>query len=400
MYFTVSQISQSVELVFANSDDFINVYPSYHQSSGLVYVNVNRADWSISGTQYRWETTYYDINTETVPVIQLVYSYNATQTDKQAQYSAFRTIKAVETTDGKLYLYANSVPAVDFRIRYRLLNKLDLAIPLNRLFSVGLGYGAGYEQLTSYLTSVNPVTGQNTPLASNIPAATLGKAGIMTGDILPRLLKLEDNYNSQLTQPYCIIGYDSAAGVTPITTYYADITSIQAVPADTWYKECELWTKTDASDFTTAVHMFYQQQATVLNLTHIYTGNVTTFSYALAANVLLQNIVGLQLMDTHNATDISYMFAGDTALETLDLSACCLNQVTDIEGLFKNCISLQEIDVTSIDFTKIGTGNIPLIEQDDVFTGIPNDCTIWVSGETQRNAIIAEYPNLTGITYN
>lgn len=399
MYFNVSQVSQSVELVFANTDEFINVYPSYHQTSGLVYVNVESSDWSLVGTQYQWETSYYDINSETVPVIQLVYAYNATQAEKQAQYAAFREIKAVETIENKLYLYANSRPG-NFRIRYRLLNKRDLAIPLNRLFGVGIGYKASYSNLSGYLTAINPITNQTTPLMGNIPVADVGTAGVVSGDIIPRLLKLEGDYNSRLTQPYCIIGYDSASAASPITTYYSDITAIQSVSANTWYKECELWTKTDASDFTTAVHMFYQQQATVLNLTHIYTGSVTTFNYALAANVLLQNIIGLQLLDTHNATDISYMFSGDTALEEIDLSSCCFDSVTDIEGLFKNCTGLQEINVTSIDFTKIGVGNVSLIEQSDVFTGVPNNCTIWVAGENQRDAILAEYPNLTGITYN
>lgn len=400
MRFVVSQISPTIELVFADTEEFINVYPTYHQKSGLIYANVNSTDWVVSGTQYRWETTYPDITVDTVPVIQLVYSYNATASEKQEQYAAFRLVKVVETLEGKLRLYVDTKPTVNFRIRYRLLDKMDLAIPLNRMFGVGLGYQASYNEMTSYLTSINPITGQSLLLSSLVPMASTGTSGIVSADIIARLLKLEDSYNVTMNQPYRIIGYDSASAASPITTYYADITAMQGISADTWYKECEIWTTTDASDFTTAFHMFYQQQATVLNLTHVYTGNVETFSYALAANVLLQSIVGLQLLNTSKAYDISYMFADDVALEEVDLSSCDLSRVTNIEGLFKNCSSLQKINVSSIDFTALGQGDVALIEQPDIFTGVPDNCVIWVAGETQRTAILDNYPNLTGITYN
>lgn len=400
MLFTVSQVSPEVELIFANTDKFINVYPTYHQKGGLIYRNVDSADWVIVGSQYRWEAAYPDINSETVPVIQLVYSYNSSAADRQAQYTAFRTITAVETVEGKLYLYAPANPGVDFRIRYRILNKLDLAISLNRLFGVGLGYTQTYEQLITQMSVFNPVNGQLTSYASAVPQATESRAGSMPGGVLSRIRKLEDLYNLTLSQPYRIEGYASDLAATPITTYYADIASVQAVASDTWYKECEIRTSTDASDFTTAFHLFYQQHATMLNITHIYTGNVTTFSYALAANGFLQRIVGLDLLDTHSATDISYMFAEDTALEELDLSKMCLSQVTNLEGLFKNCSSLTLLDVRSLDFATPLPDGTRLIDQSDVFMGVPDNCTIWVSGEAQRNAILSEYPNLTGITYN
>lgn len=400
MLFTVRQLSPSIELVFDNADEFINVYPAYHQQGSLIYQNVDRSDWSAVGTRYYWECSNAIINTETVPVIQLVYSYNATDIEKQQQYQAFRTISAVETTDGKLRLYAPTIPTYDFRIRYRTLNKMDLAIPLNRLYGVGVGYTATYEQLVSYLTGLNPISGQTMALSSMIPLATENKSGAMPGGILGRLLKLEDIYNQSLTQPYSITGYASDAAATPITTYYSDIASVQAVSPDTWYKECELRTQTDVSDFTTAEYLFYQQHATVLNITHIYTGNVTTFKHAFAANAYMETIIGLHLLDTHNATDISYMFTENASLKKVDLSPLCLDRVTNIEGLFKNCSVIEEINVSNIDFRYNTTSTSSLIDQPDIFTGIPDDCVIWVGGAEQRDAILSKYPNLTGITYN
>lgn len=400
MQFKVSQISPTVELVFENNEKLINVYPAYHQKGGLVYQNVDRDAWTVVGTKYRWFTSAFDITNDTVPVIQLVYSMNATAAEKQQQYLAFKSITVVETVPGKLCFYAPTRPPVDFRIRYRILNKMDLAIPLNKYFGIGLGYGSDYEQLYSYLTALNPVTGNTTCFASSLPAATYNKAGVMPAGVYSRLVKLESLYDDTLEKPYRIDGYASPDSVNPITTYYQTIDEVKEVAANTWYGKCEIRTQTNVSDFTSADYMFYQQQATGLNLTHVYTGNVTTFRYALAANSKLTDITGLQLLDTHNATDISYMFAQNSALKRLDLSSLCLTNLENIEGLFSGCTSLEYLDVTSINFRQNNTREPALINQPNIFDGVPDNCIIWVSGSDQREAILAKYPNLTGITYN
>lgn len=400
MLFKVSQISPAVELVFSDAEKFINVYPAYHQNGDLIYANVNPAAWNLIGTEYRWETTFMGIKDTTVPVIQLIYSYNATQAQRQQQYEAFKSITSVETVENRLYLRAPIRPNVSFRIRYRRLDRMDLAIPLNRYLGIGLGINLNHDSADLSMTALNPLTGQSLLFTSSLQGASVGYAGAMTSDMVARILKLEDTYNQTFTQPYRIEGYASASAETPITTYYADIVSIQAVAQGTWYKECAFYSTTDASDFTTAVRLFYQQQATMLDLIHVYTGNVTSFSYALAANVLLQEIKGLSLLDTHEATDISYMFTDDSALESIDLGACDFRKVLAIEGLFKGCTGLRYLDIRSIDFTKKDGNGTALIEQPDVFTGVPDSCEIWVGGQAQRDALIAVYPNLTGITYN
>lgn len=399
MLFTVNQSASGIELIFEDSDKYINVYPAYHQIGDLNYKNVNAADWSASGSRYVWDTTLPTINSDTVPVIQLVYSYDATEMQKQQQLAAFRTITAVETTSGHLKLFTPIRPTTNFRIRFNVLNRRDLAIALNRPVGVGLGYVAERDRLLAVMTGVNLISGQSVQLSSSIPMATEQKAGILPGGLLARILKLESSYNESLEQPYKIKGYTSDLATDPVSTYYPTISALQSVNPSTWYQDCAIYSMTDTWDFTTAAHLFYQQRAVVLDITHVYTGNVRTFSYALADNSMLQNIKGLSLLDTHNATDISYMFSDDTSLTSLDLSAWDVGNVVNIEGLFKNCLSLALLDIRNFDFTKLVNG-VMLIEQSDIFTGIPDDCVIWVGGEQQRNAILAEYPNLTGITYN
>lgn len=401
MLFTVSQISPQVELVFANSDKFINVYPTYHQVGSLNYRNVDATAWELVGTQYRWETTLPIINVNTVPMIQLVYSYGSTEEQRQQQYDTFRTITAVETVEGSLYLYTAIQPTTDFRIRYRVLNRMDLAISLNRGYAVGVGFTPSYYELMQVLSCVNPTSNDSNTYAASMPLSNNVQCGVMPSGTLARLEKLEKYFNEQcMPTAYKIQGYASASSTVLVTAEYATIADVQAVPPNTWYKECSLYSRTDADDFTTANNLFYQQQATVLNLTHVYTSNVTSFSYALAANSLLTEIIGLHLLDTHNATDISYMFYNDVALTRLDLSQLYLDEVETIEGLFMNCVNLQYLDVRSIDFAYAPPNGDPIITQPNVFTGVPDDAVIIVSGENQYQAIHAVYPNLTNITYN
>ena len=90
----------------------------------------------------------------------------------------------------------------------------------------------------------------------------------------------------------------------------------------------------------------------------------------------------------------------DVALQSVDLGSCDFGRVINIEGLFKGCSALEYIDIRTLDFTRLDAQGNQLITQSDIFTDVPDDCVIWVGGETQYNAIHAVYPNLTGITYN
>lgn len=400
MLFRVSQISATMELVFANSDDFINVYPAYHQKGSLVYTNVNREDWRSQASEYLWETMLPDINTETVPVIQLIYSYNATPSERQAQYAAFRSITAVETITGKLRIYANAIPSVSFRIRFRILNRFDIAPTIDRLFGVGVGCSATPEGVSVNLTALNPISNRTSVLTGAIPAGDNRLPGSMPAGVLSRIAKLEAVYNDSLDEPYRITGYSSDAATDAITTYYPSIASMQELPAGVWYQECEVWTRTNPEDFVTADYLFYEQRATRLDITHVYTGSVRSFRYALAENVRLQEIVGLDLLDTHQATDLSYMFTGDYMLTHIDLSSWDLSKVTNIEGMFRNCLALQELNLQNLDLTKVVAPGVRLIDQHNILAGVPNNCTIWVSGEEQRNALLSVYPDLTNVTYN
>ena len=604
MLFRVSQISPTVELVFANSDKFINVYPEYHQVGDLNYRNVDVAAWSIVGTEYRWSTTLPVINADTVPVIQLIYSYNATQAQRQQQYDAFKSITSVETVENTLHLYTPIQPTVGFRIRFRTLNKVDLAINLNQLYARGLAYQGNPTGLISILTSFNPVANHTQNLAANVPLGTSNAAGAMPAGFTSRLAKLEKalgDLNFQPSKNAKVTGYTDAGQTTLITKYYdevQDVHELSDVPSEyrqveflksdgtqyidtgwswdeggigtaptvhikckgcidgdysifgryrlfnltgsngrlrfygytasqniitdvatgntmhtwelldanlycddvrqnttpdyfpalygsgalgnififarndggiddnggncciasflveekdaytgtvtpicdlvavvrvsdntpgmwdrvshrfltnqgsgtfvtgpeisenPWYGDCILSNRPNTNINSDCSELIKGQLAMTWDVTEFYSSSITDMSYFFADNVNLTQIIGLDLLDTSSLTDISYMFSGDLLLTRLDLSSWITQNIINVEGLFKNCSGLTEIDVRNFDFTHKPDGITALIEQADVFTGVPDNCVIWVGGETQYNAIHAVYPNLTGITYN
>ena len=57
----------------------------------------------------------------------------------------------------------------------------------------------------------------------------------------------------------------------------------------------------------------------------------------------LEKIDGLEKIHTHKVSDMSYMFAGCEKLETLDLSAWDISNVTDTTDMFKDCHSLDAL---------------------------------------------------------
>lgn len=67
----------------------------------------------------------------------------------------------------------------------------------------------------------------------------------------------------------------------------------------------------------------------------------------------LQDIKGIQNLNTQNVTDMSWMFTGCEALTSLDLSNFNTDKVTNMRGMFYNCQAL-----TLLDVSKFNTQNV------------------------------------------
>lgn len=397
MDFVVQNISSTTELVYQNEDAVINVYPQYHQVGELVYTIVNSNQWYLTSSGYRVQLNNTLIGPETVPMIQLVYTSN--MSTRPEELNIFKHFTLVSTTNDTLSIYCSIQPMVTIRLRYRVLNKLDLAVPMNRYFAIGIGYGVDDDFMSSLmLTGYNPVNGRTLPLAGALPVVNHRQSGTVTSQMLNRLEKLERSYNLTFSDLNCfrIRGYSAASGGSEIITEYADYESVRAIMQNSWYQNCAIESVSEDIQFTTAAFLFAFQQASSLDVTRLYTQNVTDFNHMLSNNPNLQNIIGLDCLMTDNGENISYMFENDSALTKVDLSQLRLNKVTSIEGLFKGCSSLTEIDITSILFSN--ASSLHLYQQPDIFTGVPDNCHIIVADAETQVMIMKAYPNLTNVT--
>lgn len=396
MLFRVTDISPSIELVYDNQDSLINVYPAYHQIGDFQYKEIKSSDWSLPGTLYQYDISSFNVTAESIPLIQLVYYINSSVTYKQQQYEAYRLLTEIETVSGHIYLRTRRKPNIDYRIRFRVLNRQDLAITLNRSYITGIAFQGDYDSLDAILIGYNPVSRATQNFYISVPEGTAIQAGMMPAGLQQRIAKLEYLESQALLDPgknFRVVGYPSSSATNAITTYYTTYTDMQAVPAATWFKECSILSRPDDTTFIDASGLFKEQNVTVLDVRALYTRYATSFSHIFSDNVDLLEILGLDLLDTRSVTDLSYAFANNSAIQSINLASWITQNVANIEGIFSGCTSLTELDVTSLNF-------VDLISQSDIFAGVPDACTIWVSGQEQYEAIHEVYPNLTGITYN
>lgn len=67
----------------------------------------------------------------------------------------------------------------------------------------------------------------------------------------------------------------------------------------------------------------------------------------------LKNIVGLEKLDTQNATDMGSMFREDSSLTTLDISSLKTSNVTTMGAMFWKDSSLTNVDLDGIDTSSV-----------------------------------------------
>ena len=138
----------------------------------------------------------------------------------------------------------------------------------------------------------------------------------------------------------------------------------------------------------------------------------------------LTTIIGLDTLGEDitmfsTSTDLTYMFANCTSLETISISNwqnCTLGgslfnfcygcssltsanlqsingSIEAINGAFNGCTSLTSLDLRNADLSTITYSH----KWSDAFTGVPDNCEIIVKDEASKNAILSHYSNLTNI---
>ena len=106
------------------------------------------------------------------------------------------------------------------------------------------------------------------------------------------------------------------------------------------------WTTKNVTDMS---YMFASTPFTTLDLSNIITNKVTNMNSMFKNMRKLTEINFGENWTTENVTDMAGMFSECISLETIDLSKFNTNKVTEIGGMFSNCYSLESLDLSKFD---------------------------------------------------
>ena len=142
--------------------------------------------------------------------------------------------------------------------------------------------------------------------------------------------------------------------------YYSEASKIYMNEDSTYIFSClyDFVTEIDASGFDTSKvtdmsYMFaYDQKLETLNISNWDTFNVTNMFSMFYGNYSLTD-VSFSSFNTSEVTNMSVMFAYNGSLTNLDLSSFDTSNVTDMSDMFEYCEKLESLDVTSFDTRKV-----------------------------------------------
>ena len=96
----------------------------------------------------------------------------------------------------------------------------------------------------------------------------------------------------------------------------------------------------------------------------------------------VDEIIGLEYLNTENVTDMSGMFNGSYQLQSLDLSNFNTSKVTDMSYMFCDCGAL-----TSLDLKRFNIGNVTTVV--DMFKFCSRLATIYCYDNWQKTGLIS-----------
>lgn len=144
-----------------------------------------------------------------------------------------------------------------------------------------------------------------------------------------------DNYDGsyQSTAPWCGVGMTYLDGVRLAVTQVEFVDKIQPNSTSGWFCWC------------------YDLQE-VKYLENLDTSNVTDMSYMFAGCSALTTL-DVSALNASNVTDMSYMFAGCNALTALNVSGLDTSNVTDMRCMFHDCEALTKLDVSNFNTSNV-----------------------------------------------
>ena len=151
------------------------------------------------------------------------------------------------------------------------------------------------------------------------------------------------------------------------------------------------------NNITSMQYMFYggmSNYITTIDLSGLNTTNVTTMRYMFNA---CSNLTSLDLsnFNTKKVSNMNNMFAGCSSLTELNLSSFEGDAIQRTERMFQSCTSLTKIDMRNFTFTNIAYSSYMFGM--NASSGVPDNCLIIVSDNTQKSWITSNFSRLTNV---
>ena len=170
--------------------------------------------------------------------------------------------------------------------------------------------------------------------------------------------------------------------VQNFSSMFADCTNLTSITGlDTW------GTTGAGLDKPTNINMSsmfaYDTALKTLDLSNFDTSKVTTFKAMFIGCSNLTSITGISNWKNSKATDMSYMFAYDSVLDTLDLSDFTTPVVTDMSYMFVYDANLKSLDLSKFDTSQVDNffymfaGCTKLTSIDGLNGGLNDDVNNW-----------------------
>ena len=302
-------------------------------------------------TEYQFGDVNMDglVNLQDVNLVLQAATENATLTNVQKKLiglDSSATISAVHAANILQILNGTSESSYSTKV-YTYSDLEDGVIFKNDI--IKSGESATYF-LWLYLDETTPNDAQNTFFVGNID---------VDGEFIPKntifcttnteLTQGAEYVNGQYTYRYMQEGKASSSGL-----------AWQNITSDGWGVQLTDKTSTDAvnSEVCTYINnkpivsmsfMFYESEATTLDLSSFDTSNVTNMSYMFSDSQA--TTLDVSNFNTSNVTDMSFMFYGSQA-PTLDVSNFNTSNVTDMSSMF------EATQAVTLDVSNFNTSNV------------------------------------------
>lgn len=143
--------------------------------------------------------------------------------------------------------------------------------------------------------------------------------------------------------------------------------------------------------FTEAKKKNIDLSSWTINIPEYQSVNFSQFIY----NTPVESIdfSSLGTIKTNSQVQLSYMFAYNSSLKTIDLSNFYVNNNynTTCGNMFDGCSSLEKLDMSSFDFA------ISVGFTSGMFNNVPANCLILVKDQTQKDWFTTNFSNLTNV---